>query len=104
MEPIQYELINDRIELTKIRSDFFDNNKAYYTIIKNSKGDQIYFFNPEFSFEKQMVINADINIVLDYLKIQEKHPEQYKQFLQNGFVYIRIDYSHLSIFVMHTMK
>lgn len=104
MESIAYELINNRIELSKIQSDYDANNKIYFRIEKTSKGNQVYFFNPEFAFEKQLLINADTNRVITYLKIAERYPEEYQKFVQDGFVYVSIDNNHLNLFVMHTLK
>lgn len=104
MESIEYELISKRIKLSKIQSDYDANNKIYFSIEKTSKGDQVYFFNPEFAFEKQLLINADATKIFTYLKAAEKTPEEYQKFTKDGFVFIKIDNDHLSLFVMHTIK
>lgn len=104
MESIEYELINKRIELPKIQADYRANDKIYFSIDKTSKGDQVHFFNPEFAFEKQLLVNADINKILAYLKAAEKYPQEYQKFIENGFVFIKTDNANLSLFVMHIIR
>lgn len=101
MGVIEYELVNKRIELSKIQSDYDTNDKIYFSVEKTSKGTQVYFFNPEFAFEKQLLINADATKIFTYLKAAEKFPQEYQKYIQNSFVFIKIDNQHLSIFVMH---
>lgn len=104
MESIEYELVNKRIGLAEIKSNYDANSKIYFGIEKNSKGDQVYFFNPEFAFEKQVLVNTDATKVLTYLKAAEKYPEEYQKFIQDGLVFIKTDNRNLSLFVQHTMK
>ena len=104
MESIGYELINQQIDSDAIESMYYADNKIFYCLEKTVKGDRVSFFNPEFAFEKQHLENADAGKVFTYLQASEKYPEQYQQFLKNGFVFIKIDNSDLSRLVMHIFK
>lgn len=104
MESIEYELINKRIEHARIKSDYAGNSKIYFSIEKTSKGDQVHFFNPEFAFEKQLLINTDAVKILTYLKAAEKYPEEYQKFMQNGLVFIKTDNRNLNLIVNHTIN
>ncbi len=104
MGQIAYELINRRVELPEIQSDFYERNQIYYCIEKAADGIQVSFFNPEFAFEKQQIINCDALKVFSYLKAAEKYPEAYQRFGQDGFLFIRTDNANVSLFAMHSFK
>ncbi len=101
MESINYTLLNKPVKLSKIESDYQTGNSIYFSVEKASGKEHIYFFNPEYAFEKQLLTNADATKAFTYLKAAERFPQEYEKFKEQGFVVIRMDNDLLNIFVRH---
>jgi hydroxymethylpyrimidine pyrophosphatase-like HAD family hydrolase len=104
MDLNNYELINQTVDDTEIQTQYYASDKIFYLVERNTKGEHLYFFNPEFAFEKQSLVNADLPKLFEYLKAEEKFPEQYQQFLKDGYVYLKMNSSYLIPFTMHILK
>lgn len=104
MEITAFELINYLIDPSRIQLDYYDHDKIYYYLEKTVVGEEVWFYNPEFAFERQHLENADATKVISYLKIKEKYPQQYDLYQREGFLYIRMDTSCLSPLVRHIFK